>query len=50
MNFLAHTLLARANPELLLGGILGDFVKGDIARHHDGELARGIRLHRRIDA
>jgi acyl carrier protein phosphodiesterase len=28
MNYLAHAFLSRSSPELLIGGLLGDFVKG----------------------
>jgi acyl carrier protein phosphodiesterase len=49
MNFLAHCTLASAHPELLVGGFLGDFVKGPVP-DLPGELSAGIRLHRHIDA
>lgn len=35
---------------LVAGGFLGDFLKGPVPDHLPGELADGIRLHRRIDA
>lgn len=53
MNFLAHCLIgARAgpHPDLVAGGFLGDFVKGRIPEDMPEELARGVRLHRRVDA
>ena len=49
MNFLAHCTLASAHPDLLVGGFLGDFVKGPVP-DLPGELSAGIRLHRYIDA
>lgn len=55
MNFLAHCLIgAKAqeneNPELIVGGFLGDFIKGPVPAHLPADLALGVRLHRRIDA
>ena len=53
MNFLAHTALANTSDELLLGGLLGDFVKATLQPPPAGltpELVRGIRLHRYIDS
>jgi acyl carrier protein phosphodiesterase len=54
MNYLFHFLLAGDDPELRLGNMLGDFVKGRVERFdHDGATERlrtGIRMHRAIDA
>ncbi len=58
MNYLAHFLLAeqvaqRCNLEakgLLVGGLLGDFVKGPLRGDYPSAWEVGIRLHRRIDA
>jgi acyl carrier protein phosphodiesterase len=55
MNFLAHCLLASLagsdEPQgLVVGGILGDFLKGPVPEHLPVALADGVRLHRRIDA
>lgn len=51
MNYLAHLLLAGEQPDHRLGALLGDHLKGrqalDALRP---ELARGVRLHRKIDA
>lgn len=49
MNFLAHALLARALPELLIGGLLGDFVKGALGERYTPTIRAGILLHRAID-
>ena len=49
MNYLAHLHLAEQTPEGWLGGLLGDFVKGRIGSRYPPNVARGIRLHRRID-
>ena len=50
MNYLAHLYLAEDSPELLVGSILGDFVKGAIGDKYPQEIKRGIELHRKIDA
>ncbi len=49
MNFLAHCTLASAHPDLVAGGFLGDFLKGQVPPL-PGALALGVRLHRRLDA
>jgi acyl carrier protein phosphodiesterase len=50
MNHLAHVLLSGSNPDVQLGGMLGDFVRGAI----DGSLRPGVQcglaLHRAIDS
>ena len=49
MNHLAHALLAAPDEDLMLGGLIADFVRG----HVDPRLPRGVRhgiaLHRSID-
>lgn len=50
MNFLAHCLLAQPGAGSIAGGVLGDFVKGSIPESLPGDLAAGVRLHRRIDS
>lgn len=51
MNHLAHLLLAGADPDHRLGALLGDHIKGRaVLDDMRPGLARGIRLHRRIDA
>ena len=49
MNYLAHFLLASSSEELLVGGWLGDFVKGEVGGHYEPEVRRGILHHRKID-
>ena len=50
MNFLAHAFLARSSPELLIGGLLGDFVKGrERLQQYSPAVRAGILLHRAID-
>lgn len=58
MNYLAHFHLAQQlasrtgldQQGLLIGGLLGDFVKGPLRGDYPAEWEVGIRLHRRIDA
>jgi len=50
LNFLAHCVLAYPGDGFLAGGILGDFVKGNIPQSLPLELRAGVRLHRRIDS
>lgn len=50
MNYLAHAFLSRSSPELLIGGLLGDFVKGrERLQQYSPTVCAGIRLHRAID-
>ena len=49
MNFLAHLLLAGPDPELLVGNLMGDFVKGRLEDRFPPGITRGIEMHRRID-
>ena len=55
MNFLAHCALSvsesdSADAHYVVGGFLGDFVKGAVPSHLPQDIQTGIRLHRRIDA
>lgn len=50
MNYLVHLYLAGNSPELRLGGLMGDFVKGPIPVDYPEEVRQGIHLHRRIDS
>lgn len=50
MNHLAHALLSGPDPELMLGGLMGDFVHGRIDPALSDGLRRGIALHRAIDS
>ncbi len=50
MNYLAHAFLARRDEGLMLGGLLGDHVRGLRAlRGFPPDVRLGIRLHRYID-
>src|SRR5262245_7003802 len=54
MNYLMHFFLAGDDPELQLGNLLGDYVKGRVERfEHPGltdRLRLGIQMHRTIDS
>jgi len=50
MNFLAHLCLASGDSGLMLGGLIGDFVRGRRAlRKFPEPVRQGIVLHRYID-
>ena len=49
MNFLAHALLAGDDPALIVGGVVGDWIKGTLPGALPADLARGVALHRAID-
>ena len=49
MNFLAHALLAGETPALIVGGVVGDWVKGVLPGALPADLAQGVALHRAID-
>ena len=50
MNYLAHFHLSHGNNDLLIGALLGDFIKGPLTGKHGKNLEQGILLHRKIDA
>jgi acyl carrier protein phosphodiesterase len=50
MNFLAHSLLAFGDDEVMVGQFAGDFVRGRDLSAHSPAVAMGIRLHRHVDA
>lgn len=50
MNFLAHFHLAWPDPLLIAGGLEGDFFKGPLPGALSQGIARGVKLHRAIDA
>ncbi|MBW7903760.1 MAG: DUF479 domain-containing protein [Rhodocyclaceae bacterium] len=49
MNFLAHAVLAGDDPALIVGGVVGDWIKGPLPGALPADLARGVALHRAID-
>ncbi|SIT79468.1 ACP phosphodiesterase [Pontibacter indicus] len=50
MNYLAHVFLSGNDEALLLGNFIADAVKGKQLELYPADVARGIRLHRLIDA
>lgn len=50
MNFLAHAVLAERTPALLVGGVIGDWIKGALPAGLPADLAQGVALHRAIDS
>ncbi|MBX2883628.1 MAG: DUF479 domain-containing protein [Granulosicoccus sp.] len=49
MNFLAHSMFARQQPEIIVGQFCGDFVRGGKLEQFPEQVRAGIRLHREID-
>lgn len=49
MNFLAHAHLSFNNPEILVGNMISDFVKGKSQFDYPEIVQHGIKLHRAID-
>jgi len=50
VNFLAHLFLSGDVSELLVGNLMGDFVKGRLNGRFPPGIERGILLHREIDS
>jgi len=50
VNFLAHLFLSSDTPELLVGNLMGDFVKGRLDGRFPPGIEQGILLHREIDS
>ena len=50
MNFLTHLFLSGDAPGLLVGNLMGDFVKGRLDGRFPPDIERGILLHRKIDS
>ncbi len=49
MNFLAHAVLSFNDPEILVGNMISDFVKGRRQFDYPDGIRQGIMLHRFID-
>ncbi|UEG50948.1 ACP phosphodiesterase [Ferruginibacter lapsinanis] len=49
MNYLAHAYLSFNQPQLLIGNMISDFVKGKQKFDYPIEIQNGIMLHRAID-
>jgi acyl carrier protein phosphodiesterase len=50
MNYLAHAYLSFNHPQVLVGNMISDFVKGRAQFGYERLVQAGIQLHRRIDA
>jgi acyl carrier protein phosphodiesterase len=50
MNFLFHLYLSGDDPDLLVGNLMGDFVKGRLSGRFPPGIEQGVALHRRIDS
>lgn len=49
MNYLAHAYLSFDQPEILVGNMISDYVKGRKKYEYPDGIQRGIALHRAID-
>ncbi len=49
MNLLAHSFLSFGDESILIGNMLGDFVKGKQYLNFPEPIQKGILLHRKID-
>lgn len=49
MNYLAHAYLSFNDPEILVGNMISDFVKGKKKFDYPDRILAGINLHRLID-
>ncbi len=49
MNYLAHAYLSFNEPEILVGNMISDFVKGNKKFNYATGIQKGITLHRAID-
>lgn len=50
MNYLAHAFLSLNDAEIMVGNMMGDFIKGRQYLQYEGKIRQGILLHRSIDA
>ena len=51
MNFLAHIYLAdQGNEKLLIGNLLGDFVRKVDEPRYEESIRKGIHMHRKLDS
>jgi len=50
MNYLGHAYLSFDSPQILVGNMISDFVKGSDKFMFSGNIQKGIALHREIDA
>ncbi|MFX4431684.1 hypothetical protein ABTA78_19410, partial [Acinetobacter baumannii] len=50
MNYLAHAYYSFEDPDILLGNMISDYIKGSKQYTFPKEVQAGIRLHRQIDS
>jgi len=50
MNYLAHAYLSFEIPEITVGNLISDFVKGRQTENYPAKIQQGILLHRAIDS
>jgi len=50
MNFLAHAYLSFGDPEILVGNMIADMVKGKQIEQYPEGIKHGIQIHRHIDS
>src|SRR5687767_3825559 len=50
MNYLAHAYLSFNIPEIIVGNMISDFVKGKTRYGYTAGVQQGIMLHRQIDS
>jgi acyl carrier protein phosphodiesterase len=50
MNYLAHAYLSFQQPEILVGNMISDYVKGKQKFNYSPGIQQGITLHRLIDS
>ena len=49
MNYLGHAYLSFNSPQILVGNMISDFIKGRDQFMFSGNIQKGIALHRHID-
>ena len=49
MNYLAHAYLSFQQPEILVGNMISDYIKGRKQFDYPLSIQKGIKLHRTID-
>jgi len=49
LNYLAHAYLSFDQPEIIVGNLISDFVKGKKKFDYPPGIQKGIALHRAID-
>ena len=50
MNYLAHAYLSFHHPDILVGNMISDFIKGKKQYDYPLPIQKGIKLHRAIDS